>query len=622
MNHAAQLLAENRRNEAEDHPRNVYADRLEQQGDLARADLIRRPCALAREPAWSRRAAEARWEIEHLLALHGAAWRAELPVLDGVTWLDFERGFVAVARVDDVIVLHTHADAIDAAAPVHTIELAAVTTAVAPSPIDWLRELRFSISWNPVSLTTVRPLLGTVRTLEFPDPQYDPGELLGQVAGALDLEELVISGEHTMGSGVVTELARTPVGNLRKLAIGTEFVDEDTGYFQDPTLRIEGAQALARLRLDRLEVLDVSHQRITNTGFEMVIGAFPKLVDLDVRACELTSFPHLDDFAPVFVRFRASNNPLGDYGVRDLVAADRMVICEALDLATCEIGEGGMRALVRAPCWHTLRSLDLARNPLGAAGAFALARAEPPAQLHRLILENCDLDEGAAYALATCSWLGQLAELDLRKNTISARTLAELASIRVLRLGGATLVNADCDYLAPLWPHLVHADLRGLSCGALLASAPDLQTLRLAGCQLEADAIQRLAAASFPRLRVLDLSDQPISATSLATLLESPLGQIPQLVLANTNLDAAAIDYLARRGAPGVRELDLGRNQLPLDQLRALGRSTALSGVKLHLNGSAWNHPPVVRTELANLLGATWFHYHHSFPEDAEGEDE
>jgi len=93
-------------------------------------------------------------------------------------------------------------------------------------------------------------------------------------------------------------------------------------------------------------------------------------------------------------------------------------------------------------------------------------------------------------------------------------------------------------------------------------------------------------------------------------------------VLASTKLDADAIGYLAQRGAAGVKELDLGRNELPVAQLLALGRSTALRGVKLHLNGSPWNHPPPVRTELANLLGATWFHHHDSFPEDAPDGDE
>ena len=622
MNHAAQLLAEIRRNEADDHPRLVYADWLEQQGDLARADLIRRQCEHAREPAWSRRAAEARWEIEHLLALHGAAWRAELPILDGVTWLDFERGFVTSARVADVVVLHTHADAIEAAAPVHTIELAAVTEARAPSPIAWLRALRLDIPWNPGSLTTLAPLLATVRVLEFPEPQYDPGELLAQVANSLDLEELVISGEHTMGTGVVTQLAHSPVGNLRRLALGTDFVDEDTGYFQDPTLRVAGAEALAGLRLDRVQILDLSFQRITNPGFAMVIDSFPKLRDLDVRACELTGFPHLENPGPPLVRLRASNNPLGDDGVRELFEGRRLETCEVLELATCEVGETAALVLTAAPCWHTLRSLDLARNPLGIGGAIALARAVPPRALHRLNLANCDLDVGPARALAGCAWLGQLAELDLSKNMVSAHAIAALASIRVLRLARAALVDADLDYLAPLWPHLVHADLRGLPCGPLLASAPELQTLRLAGCKLDAAAIQRLAAARFPRLRVLDLSDQPISAASLAALLESPLGQIPQLVLANTKLDIEAIMYLALKGAAGVKELDLGRNELPVGLLLSLGRSEALRGVKLHLNGSPWNHPPAVRTELANLLGATWFHYHHSFPEDAEGEDE
>ncbi|MEO8552620.1 MAG: hypothetical protein ABI678_21735, partial [Kofleriaceae bacterium] len=311
-----------------------------------------------------------------------------------------------------------------------------------------------------------------------------------------------------------------------------------------------------------------------------------------------------------------SNNPLGDDGGGELVGARRRAACEVLDLATCELGDATVRALVAAPCWQTVCSLDLSRNPLGFAGAITLARAEPPRSLHRLILENCDFDEGAARALASCRWLGQLAELDLRKNAVSARALATLAAIRVLRVGGTTLVDADLDYLGPLWPHLIHADLRGLPCGELLASAPELQTLPLAGGKLDAAALARLAAGSYPRLRVLELSDQPISAASLAALLESPLGGVTNLVIANTSLDADAIGYLARRGAGGVKELDLGRNELPLAQLLELGRSSALKGVKLHLNGSPWNHPPPIRAELAKLLGKSWFHYHSSFPED------
>jgi hypothetical protein len=534
-----------------------------------------------------------------------------------VTWLDFERGFVTSVRVADVVVLHTFAEAIEDASPVHTVELNAVIAQPAARAIGWLRTLRLHLPWNLTNATTVRPLLETVRVLEFPEPQYDQSEFLAQVEGALELEELAVTGDHTMGPGVVTRLGEHPVGpRLRRLAIGTDFIDEDTGYFADPTLRLAGAERLARLRLEHVDQLDVAHQRITNAGFERVIRSFPSLRDLDVRAGELTGFPHLADPGPAFVRFRASNNPLGDDGGAELVGARRLDVCEVLDLATCELGASAIRALVAAPCWQTVHSLDLARNPLGIEGAIAFARAKAPRNLHRLILENCDFDEGAARALAGCRWLDQLTELDLRKNEVSARALAALAQIRVLRLAGTILVGEDLDYLAALWPHLIHADLRGLVCGPLLASAPELQTLRLAGCDLDAAAIARLAAGSYPRLRVLELSDQPISTTSLAALIESPLGQIPNLVLANTNLDGDAVAYLAKRGAGGVKELDLGRNELPLAQLLSLGRSPALKGVKLHLNGSSWNHPPPARSELAKLLGDNWFHWHSSFPED------
>lgn len=618
MTQGDELLAAIRANENDDQARLIYADWLEQQGNLARANLIRRQCELATTPAWSRAAAEARWEVEHLLAQHGDAWRGELTKIGDVTWLDFERGFVTSIRIRDAMVLYVYGDEIRAAAPVHTVEMSPEISSPDPgSVVPWLRTLRLRLSWDLAHLDSVRPLLPSVRVLEFPDAGDDQSEVLARLARHLQLEELAVLGEHTMGSGLVNRLGEHPIGtNLRRLDVGTSFIDEDTGYFADPTLRYPGAQALAQLGLEHVEELSVSFQRITNAGFETVIGSVPKLRDFDVRGCELTDFPHLNDPGPAFIRFRASNNPIGDSAARILVEAPRLARCEVLDLATCELGDAALRALVAAPCWQTLCSLDLARNPLGMPGAIVLARSETPRQLHRLILEHCDLDEGAARTLASCRWLDQLTELDLRKNAVSAHALAKLDAIRVLALAGTTLVDDDLDYLGPLWPHLIHADLRGLPCGALLASAPDLQTLRLAGCGLDAAAIERLAGASFPRLRILDLSEQPISAASLATILESPLGQIPKLVLANTKLDAQAITYLATRGAAGVKELDLGRNELPIAQLLELGRSTVLKGVTLRLNGSPWNHPPKVRTELAQLLGETWFHYHTSFPED------
>src|SRR5258708_4913613 len=143
----AELLAAVRRT-ADDHAKLVLADFLEEQGD-PRAMLIRLQCKVAGLPAWDRRAVEARWEIAHLLATHGDAWRAELPKIDGVTWLDFERGFVAGVRVANPGVLQRNADAICSAAPISRVECETFDERKDPVPHDgmpWVHTLRVSIS--------------------------------------------------------------------------------------------------------------------------------------------------------------------------------------------------------------------------------------------------------------------------------------------------------------------------------------------------------------------------------------------------------------------------------------------------------------------------------------------
>ena len=78
----------------DDAPRLIYADWLDDRGDSARADFIRTQCELARlSPGDARAAALARRQDE-LLDRYWYDWRDALPHLHGITWGDFERGFV------------------------------------------------------------------------------------------------------------------------------------------------------------------------------------------------------------------------------------------------------------------------------------------------------------------------------------------------------------------------------------------------------------------------------------------------------------------------------------------------------------------------------------------------
>jgi uncharacterized protein (TIGR02996 family) len=88
-------------NPDEDVPRLMYADWLEEHGDAARAEFIRVQCRLAErmrdevipvsDPEYVRANEQAR--------LLGPRWMAELPVLRGVHWTGFRRGFPGVSVV-------------------------------------------------------------------------------------------------------------------------------------------------------------------------------------------------------------------------------------------------------------------------------------------------------------------------------------------------------------------------------------------------------------------------------------------------------------------------------------------------------------------------------------------
>jgi uncharacterized protein (TIGR02996 family) len=116
---------------ADDAPRLIYADWLQDQGEHDRAEFIRVQIQRASlDPDDPGQRSLHRREAE-LLAQHGDAWLAELPALKGVRWGRigprsgpvFERGFVAGALVTAVGTLYQRFDAIAAAAPVRWVEV-------------------------------------------------------------------------------------------------------------------------------------------------------------------------------------------------------------------------------------------------------------------------------------------------------------------------------------------------------------------------------------------------------------------------------------------------------------------------------------------------------------------
>jgi uncharacterized protein (TIGR02996 family) len=85
-------------NPDEDVHRLVYADWLEEHGDAARAEFIRLQCSVAsrgRDQTIPRADPE-HGRIQQLTQQLGARWLAELPVIRGIQWSGFHRGFPGV----------------------------------------------------------------------------------------------------------------------------------------------------------------------------------------------------------------------------------------------------------------------------------------------------------------------------------------------------------------------------------------------------------------------------------------------------------------------------------------------------------------------------------------------
>jgi uncharacterized protein (TIGR02996 family) len=83
---------------ADDAVRLIYADWLDENGQLERAEFIRLQCRLAKAEPWAAERAELEEREEGLLFEHGEEWRRCLP-----RWLrrekcEFRRGFIAVLQ--------------------------------------------------------------------------------------------------------------------------------------------------------------------------------------------------------------------------------------------------------------------------------------------------------------------------------------------------------------------------------------------------------------------------------------------------------------------------------------------------------------------------------------------
>jgi uncharacterized protein (TIGR02996 family) len=326
----------------DDAPRLVFADWLDDHGEADRAEFIRLQVHGARPLAEEqRRVGEKRQE--ELLTRHEGTWRSALPALEGVTWVDFSRGFVEAVFVESPEVFLAQAAALFAAAPVRRLQVGRVDAqgARALSRSPYLARLsELNLGNNPgLGRRGVEALAGSPH--------------LHGLAGLLLHYD-------ALGDEAVACLAHSPhLGRLVEL------------YLSGNDLGDEGTAALGRsTSLPRLTDLDLRDNQVGDAGVRALAldGEHDQLGTLYLvnnrigadGAEALVFTPAL----PRLTRLYLNYNPIGDSGAVALAESPHSTRLRDLDLRHCDIRDNGGRALAASPHLERLDMLWLGGNRL------------------------------------------------------------------------------------------------------------------------------------------------------------------------------------------------------------------------------------------------------------------
>jgi uncharacterized protein (TIGR02996 family) len=291
---------------ADDAPRLIYADWLDEHGDTDRADHIRTAVALAHLGDYDERRPELLRREQELFLQHGDRWSK--PLYKFTRRIEFRRGFVGkmTLQMDKFL---KEAERIFAACP--------------------LEEVRPLGLWRVHEAVTHSPFLGRLRALAFNDVRLGAGRLtaLADSSQVANLEELNLDSSHMRKSGARALFSSPHLANLKTLIVSDNALDnEDIRQF---------AQSRSFPRLTRL---DLSANGLTDESLE-ILGRSEMLAGLR----ELT----------------LRNNQFRDDGVRRLLASGRWTQLRKLDLGVNRLTSAGLRALASAAELSELTDLGL-----------------------------------------------------------------------------------------------------------------------------------------------------------------------------------------------------------------------------------------------------------------------
>lgn len=343
MSDGDRLLAAIWAHPADDTPRLMYADWLQEQGQHARAEFIRLQCELAHLDEWddTDRIARLREREGVLWSAHAAEWREKLK--KDLRHVDFRRGFPNPhpLRLTGDQFLRLKPRALDAAP-------------------QWSVALRSMNSTFDAVFAS--PLILRVGTLSFEDSPhiYDQFERFATNHLLRNVTDLRMSGQQGMPASLAAFLDGPATASLARVTFG------EMDAFRFAALR--GSRAAGRLR--HLQV--ILFGKLPDAPL-FDADAFPQLRSLDVSNFQFSY--HRDEPATLDLFF--TGHPRTQL--------------RALNLLACGITNGGAKQLAEWPGLANLRWLNLDRNLFGAAGLLALARSPFAGNLKHLELDGWQL---------------------------------------------------------------------------------------------------------------------------------------------------------------------------------------------------------------------------------------
>jgi uncharacterized protein (TIGR02996 family) len=337
------FLADICENPDDDAPRLIFADWLEDHGEDDRAEFIRAQIERSRITTRHDRWPTLIRREDALLAMHEPDWRSHLPVLDGVTWEDFSRGFVESAWVASVDVLLRHAERIFSTTPVTRLQIGSITAGCAMqlaknAALSRLRELHIgsnpNLTAHGVRYLVSSPYIANLRALLLHNNELSTTAIaeLSCSPHLLRLQELYLSG-NDLPDVALQMLADARLPCLRDLDL------------RDNNLGHRGIEAFVAHKWETLETLYLVNNRIEGDG-ALAIAVTHNL--------------------PQLKRLYLNYNPLQNQGALALSMSATLHALRELDLRHCGIRDAGAEALARSEILQNLEMLWLGGNRLRA----------------------------------------------------------------------------------------------------------------------------------------------------------------------------------------------------------------------------------------------------------------